>query len=1332
MNTKTFAQESRKILLKGVANKLRYWGFDAKGQTTEQPVAVGGGVIFRGQPIDDRTLVTRWNALREAVQKKGMEVVMEEAAYTWFNRMMAMRILSKNGYDLPQLEYVHQDQRLPVIVQQGRRGHYPFLQEAEQQRLQQVVADFSKEQETFTILLVGYCQSHPLLKRVFGKIDDYTEMLLPDDILAEDGFVHLLNTTDAISDAEYQEVELIGWLYQFYISQRKDEVFASFKKKKKAEAKDIPAATQIFTPNWIVKYMVQNTIGKIWLDKNPDSALRDQMKYLVENEGATAPEKPLIEEVAHLKLLDPAAGSGHILVEGFDWLYQMYMEEYYEPEEAVESILKNNLFGLDIDKRAQQLACFAVLMKAAKVYPKVLETDWMPNIYAMPETHVFNRQEVLDFLGTEGAVLEQPLTAALRLMEDAQNLGSIMQFDLGKWDLKNERVLTFLVENEHVKADFYDDTAVLIADLAGFVNKLIETFKDWSFTKAGLLRKQKADADTLEQLLDTAQHLQDAGDNLGFLSKPFRQEWLTQDLLDLDNQAKEKQKLLLKAVKKLMSDLCYLHEQQTTLLEKLNLTPQTLDDQLLSNNKTSNDTRKELLRATAYFPRRYLTLDLEIYTLDFLKARFLFLKNKASRSMSEDWALRAIAPYLKVLLVLTQRYEAVVANPPYMGSGNMNGVLKNYVNDKYPVSKADFMTVFMEVIPYLTRDKARFALINLPSWLFLSSFEELRRKYVNDYFFESLLHMGRGIFGIDFGSTAFVIKKENATGKGGNYFRLHERNFQHIYYKDIEKLFLYSKKDIDYKYNFKLYRGEEGVTEIPIQGSKNGLKISYRNISQIGFPKIPGCPIAFWVNNKTWDLFNEDNISKYGISDGQNITGDNEKYLRKIWEINNNNIGRGCKWVSIAKGGSFRKWYGNIQEVINWSKDAREFYKSNKIARIQDKSLWFRLGITWNLVSSTGTGFRILNENGLFNKAAPTILFDKDHIEKLNYVLGLLNTKLVKNLLKVLNPTFNTNIAEILNVPVIIKNENFVKSIVKESIQISKTDWDSTETSWDFQQSPLINATPILSQSYQKYGAAATASFFQLHENEEALNRIFIDLYGLQDELTPEVSLKDITILQEELDSKALEALEADFRAGGAAAIELPIRQEVVMQQLISYVLGLMMGRYRLDKPGLHITHPQATAAELAAYTHQGVEVEIDDDAIVPVMGQAGIFSDDAVHRFGTLLDAIWGADSRIDNMNFLQSALDKDLDKYLVSNFWSDHCKRYKKKPIYWLFSSPKGAFQVLVYLHRMNEFTVTKIRDKYMLPHLRHLRTQIGQLENQSATLSSQESRGLDALRK
>lgn len=1160
MNTKTFAQQARRLLIDGVAKKLLYWGFDTKGNIIETPQKVSGGYSFRGEVFDDPNVLRLWDSLKQAVQHKTIEVVVEEAAYTWFNRIMALRIMAKNGYEPALLVNAEGLEHTPVLLQKARQGQYSFLNANEQERLKKIIGDYSKEQEAFSILLVGYCHSNTMLNNVFGKIDDYTELLLPDNMLQDSGFLHLLNTTDAISDDEYKEVELIGWLYQFYISEKKDDVFASFKKGKKAEAKDIPAATQIFTPNWIVKYMVQNTAGKIWLDKHPNSPLKTSMKYLVENENdnessvSSSAErienKAIINNVEELTLIDPAVGSGHILVEGFDLLYQMYKEEYYTPEEAVESILKNNLFGLDIDDRAAQLATFAILLKAAKYYRDIFSKGWLPNVYAMPEEKNFSLQDIKDFLGTDGSAYTEELDAALRLMKQSKNLGSVMKLSVSE-------------------------------------------------------------------------------------------------------------------------------EAQT-----------------------------------------------------FIAKRFNELKNAEYLDINLQGIFQSIKTYIPVLLLLTKKYTAVVANPPYMGQKSMNGPLKNYINKEYPETKSDLMTVFMEVIPNMTSDHSRFALINLPSWLFLSSFEKLRVSYIDNYHFESLLHMGRGIFGIDFGSVAFTMKKEQKKEAVGTYFRLHERNFQHIHYEDIEKLFLYANGNINYKYDFNLYRGEEGITEIPEQGTENGQRLFYPNITQDNFEKIPGSPVAYWVSEKVLEIFENNKIlSDYYSPNAGLQTGNNDLFLKEWYEINIKNFVsyNGSKFYPYNKAGSFRKWYGNQFAVINYENNGEELKKTGK-GVFRNYENYFKESISWGLISSGSFGVRFYPEGFIFDNGAPSIIALKDN----NFLCGLLNSKVSFYFLKIFNPTLNFQVGNISTIP-LIKNTNSKSLVViNENIDISKKDWDSRETSWDFEQSPLRHESASLKEAYQKWQESVTNDFFQLHQNEEELNRIFIDIYGLQEELTPEVALKDITILQEELDRNAVEQLEPVFRTKGKVAVTLPIYKNEVISQFLSYCIGVFMGRYRLDKAGLNIAHPNPTKEELESYTYNNGEVTIDEDAILPLMGKNCNFPDDALQQINQLLDTIWGHETRIENSNFIQECLGKELEKFLVKDFYKYHCSMYKKKPIYWLFSSKTGAFQVLVYMHRMNAFTVEKIRANYMLEHLKNLRSEESLLQSKGANLNTQEARRLDQIRK
>tara|TARA_R110001599_G_scaffold150929_4_gene335455 strand:+ start:82030 stop:85539 length:3510 start_codon:yes stop_codon:yes gene_type:complete len=1126
MNLKTFAQQSRTILMQGVAKKLLFWGFDDQGNVVEEVQKISGGYLLRGEPYDDPTVPALWEALKKAVKAKGIDVVMEEAAYTWFNRMMAIKILAKNGYDEPQLDNVEGMQHTPLLLQRARQGSYAFLKSTEEDRLKKIINDYTKDQEAFALLLTGYCHNHNTLNRVFGRLNDYTELLLPDNMLQDGGFLDLLNTSDAISEEHYQSVELIGWLYQFYISEKKDEVFASFKKRKKAEAKDIPAATQIFTPNWIVKYMVENTAGKIWLDKHPDSTLKGNMKYLVENESDCTNE-PIINSVEDLTLIDPACGSGHILVEGFDLLYQMYMEEFYPPEEAVESILSNNLFGLDIDDRAAQLATFATLLKAAKRYPDIWTKDWLPQVYAMPEARSFSQQELKDFLGDKGHDYLEELDDALHLMRQAKNLGSVMK-------------------------------------------------------------------------------------------------------LSLSNKART-----------------------------------------------------------------------------FIAQRFEELKTATYRDFNEEAVFQSIQTYIPVLLVLTKKYTSVVANPPYLGSGKVNHELKNYLSINYKHTKGDLYAVFIEVCLEFNKKGGLSSLINQQAWIFLKAYESFRKEFIHKYQFRTLIQLGSNTFkelsGEQVKSVVFSI--QNSLPKKGNiyFYRLTEFN------------------TVEAKENAFLNRTNQFI--------KN---------DQLLFEYVPGAPFAFWISDKLLSNFsNEKLLTDFTTNTGL-VPGDTDRFLKYFWEVtfktinfsikSKRDLNRNTHWVPISHGGRKTKWYGSYDEIVLYKNNARKI-RAQENSMFRNENMYFKEGVNWNRFNPSTFAARMTPDGFVFEDSSPTLISNHN---QLYYILGLFNSNTFNSYIKIFQGGQKVEKGHVNNCPVVYKPSSTIDNLVVASIRISKLDWDSRETSWDFEQSPLLNDTLSLEQAYQSWQEKVTQDFFQLHTNEEELNRIFIDIYGLQDELTPEVELKDITILQEELAKKDLEALEDDFRANGQEAINLPIDKEEVISQFISYAIGLFMGRYRLDKPGLNIAHPNPTTEELASYIYNDSKVIIDEDAILPLMGTGCNFPDDALHQIHQLLDTLWGHDTRTENINFIQECLDKDLEKFLVKDFYKYHCSMYKKKPIYWLFSSKKGAFQVLVYVHRMNEFTAEKIRANYLLEHIKNLRQEEAILDGNETNLSTQEARKLDQLRK
>ena len=1124
---KKFATEARNKLKAGIAAKIITLGFDKNGNVPEymHPQLMQGGSLWNGQ-LQTEGFYHQWQALYKRVQQKGIKEVYEEAAYTWFNRLVAIRILMKNQLIEPVLEYVDAA-RTPRIVDEARMGRIPQMQERQRQLLMELLDDDSKTTEQFAILVTAFCHDNPILFKCFGAMSDYTELLLPNDILTEGGFIDLLNHTEFITDADFHSPELIGWLYQFYISERKDEVFASFKKGKKAEAEDIPAATQIFTPNWIVKYMVQNTIGRIYLDNNPSAAaeFKPKWQYLVEPSEPTPKEAIYkYKELTDLLVGDLACGSGHILNECFDLLYDLYIYEGYSRREAIENIFKCNLRGIDLDTRAKQLATFALMLKACQKDVSFADAHILPKVLNMPTP--IPQEEVADrlkefFRETPSSQMGEELKKAFELMQDADSLGSIMKFKLSE--------STLFVINE--------------------------TLKYW-----------------------------------------------------------EKQR---------------------------------------------------------FVPERIVS----------------------------------IIASLELITVLSTKFSTLIANPPYMGRGNMNVVLSSYLDKNYSDSKLDLFASFMRMMIDRTAHSGRTAFITMESWMFLASFQSLRESILKYCHISSLGHFGWHIIGIAFGTAMTVIEKNLPNKRFGVY--------SYLTIDDIDKT-----QNRPYQY----------------PKTDNG---RFSIVDQESFTKIPGSPIGYWVSDNFRNLFAKEKVSKIGISDGQNITGDNNKYIRYFWEISKLNLGRGLKWVSMAKGGPFRRWYGNIIDVVNWSIEARNEYKANPVARIQDEYLWFREGITWNLISSNGTGFRYLPKTSLFNKAAPTVVIKEGCESETSYALGFLNTKVVVEILKIMNPTFNTNIAEVFELPYIVSNKEQIIQIVNSNISTSKGDWDMHEISLDFEANPLVvlrNETVAngnldssfkLSAFVEQFETIWEERFNQLHQNEEELNRQFIDIYGLQDELSPEVPKNEITILQQgEINLVKAPGNDNDYI--------LQWNEDVLMKQLISYAVGVWMGRYKLGTKGLHIAHPNPTDKELQEYWYGGVQVYIDDDGLIPVLPQSSPFDDNLSSRISDFVRITFGEDKLTENLNYIEQKLGTSIDQYVQKDFWKDHKKMYQNRPIYWLFSSSKGAFKCLAFMHRMNAYTAERVRSNYLLPYIEFLQNQIGELENRRATLSTAENRKLQNFQK
>ena len=1143
MNTsllKRFATEARTKVKQGVALMMSQWGFDDNGEVKEEPILLQGGTLFRQQVIEGEHIFYQWQNLHSRIQQEGLQQVYEEVAYTWFNRMIAIKVLSKNGLLEPYLDYTSSEGHpITGIVEQARRGIFPCMSEATKRKVIEIIDDHNREAELLALLITEVCHNTPILSQCFGRLNDYTELLFPRTIAAQGNLLDMLNDDKCITDEDYRQPELIGWLYQFYIAERKDEVFAQFKDKKKASKDDIPAATQIFTPNWIVKYMVQNSLGRIYLDNTPRSRLASQWKYLITPAEGYSPEehRPEIKDAEELTCIDTACGSGHILVEAFDLLYGIYEEQYASPREACEAIFTHNLVGIDLDTRAKQLAMFALLMKACSYVPEMADCRVMPRVFDMPDPIsdkvMKELRDILPhfFLGEKEQVVKETIEA-LKVLQLAPELGSIMQLNL---------------------------------------------------------------SDSTRYAIERA------------LERP-------------------------------------------------------------DSNK---------------FP---------------------------------------YAPQLHLALALTRKYAAVVMNPPYMGRKNMNPTLAKYVEKHYPEGKADLFSSFIIAQANMTKIGGIYANITPPSWLFLPSYEALRRNIISHHSIHSLLHLSRGVFGADFGSTACVIQNLNNHSSVGSYFKLVSRTFQEFKEEHLRVLFENVLKDNTFKFAFSLYTKE--IKQI--LSNPDGDRIYYPNISQQEFSKIPGSPIAYWVSEKMREVIASKQAIEQSYSCREGIhTTNNDKYVRLWHEVEYNKLALGCTsyeeidmkgvWVPYNKGGGFRKWYGLNVCVLAFNKPYRDEMASLPFHVRPSESLYFQEGGTWSAISSGKYSIRYYSKGFLFDAGGQVAVGSN-----ILPLLGYLNSSLFDVIAKITMPTINFKCGVIKKLPNLSANDT--TTLVQQNISISKEDWDAHETSWDFKENELVRLSRThgvnkLSEVVELYKQYWGEKFHRLHANEEELNRQFIDIYGLQDELTPEIPLNEVTILQQ-----------------GEISIvddQLCWNEAIVVKQLISYAMGVWMGRYRLDKAGLHIAHPAPGAEETAPYTFREVNVEMDDDGIVPLLPEDAPFADNARERIIVFLTTVFGQAQLIDNLNFVEQTLGKSLSDYLVKDFWKEHKSMYKNCPIYWQFRSKKGAFQCLTYMHRMDEYSLERIRQKYLLPYIEHLSERVKALKARDS-LNIAETKQLNKLQK
>lgn len=1081
LKLKRFAQYARRSLMEQVFAKLKLVLAENSAARRERAEAI--------------------KKLEEAIKGHGKEQVAERVAYIWFNRFCALRFMDVNRYNRVNIvSPADPGQFQPEILAEAKMGHVDDEMVHDKVR-QQIFAlldgkvpSRDPQGEAYRLLVVAACNFlNKAMPFLFQRIDDYTELLLPDDLLSGNSI--LAYTREAMTPDVCEDVEVIGWLYQYYISEKKDEVFEGLKKNKKITPENIPAATQLFTPHWIVRYLVENSLGRLWMLNRPNSRLAERMEYYIKPEESES-DFLRISKPEEIKVCDPACGSGHMLVYAFDLLYTIYEEEGYEPSQIPEKILTQNLYGIEIDERSGELAAFALVMKAREKYRPFLRKPVQPNICVL-ENIKFEKDELrnyMDFVGRD--LFTSQLQSTLHEFEEADNFGSLIR--------------------------------PTVTDVAGMLAIL--------------------------EAKDVSGQL--------FLYQPH-------------------QKVL------------------------------------------------QVLKQAEY---------------------------------------------------LSPKYHVVVANPPYMGGKGMNARLGAWVKDNFPDSKADLFAVFIERNLQLARKQGLVAIITMQSWMFLSSFEKLRGRILGQDTVLSMAHLGARAFdsigGEVVSTTAFVLENRNHSDYKGSYVRLVEGN------SEAEK--------------------ETALRE----AIKNPHCGWFFRASAADFKKIPGSPVAYWVSEKSFRIFSEnEEVGQIADTRVGLQTSDNERFLRLWQEVNHNGIGfsarnraaaavSGRKWFPCNKGGEFRKWYGNHFYLVNWSRDGEEIRnfrdeEGRLLSRPQNIEFYFREAVSWSDVTSAANAFRFF-PTGFINDATGHSAFGGDTKWKLG-LIAYCNNNYVNKMAKILNPTMHFHIGYFNKLPYAKNawNDQIIENS-KRLIDVTHSDWDSYETSWDFTNLPLLQPDDrqlALKATYQKLRAHWQEITLEMQRLEEENNRIFIDAYGLQDELTPEVPLNEITLTCNPHyrygNDKSEEELEALLLAD-------------TMRELLSYAVGCMFGRYSLDKPGLILANQGETVED---YLKQipNPTFSPDTDNVLPIL-DGDWFIDDITDRFRQFLRVTFGEEHYEENLKFIEAALGKDIRKYFLKDFYNDHIKRYKKRPIYWLFSSPKGSFNALIYMHRYRPDTVSVVLNDYL----------------------------------
>ncbi|MDB0584103.1 BREX-1 system adenine-specific DNA-methyltransferase PglX [Bifidobacterium adolescentis] len=1037
---------------------------------------------------------------------EGRRHVVERYAYRWFNRIIAFRYMDVHGFTgtpVVSPAGLTSTNGLPEVLAAAKRGEYDSrvfslrMNDKAKERIEgllsgSILAD-DPQGLAYGLLLQSECRfwnrNLPFMFESVGKeAGRVDELLMPADLLAEGSVlrnaVEVMTPEDCGVDDPSGNVEIIGWLYQYYISERKNEVMDGFKKNHKAGAEEIPAATQLFTPDWIVRYLVQNTVGRLWMQSHPDSQLYKNWDYYIQpsEDGSTENEDILnIQTPEELTVCDPACGSGHMLTYAFDLLYEIYEEEGYAPSDIPGLILKHNLYGMEIDERAASLAAFALTMKARSRSRRFFKKQVEPNIQRIVPIS-FEESDVVD-------------------------LNDLYQVDLD-----------FTVWNTYAKADVY-----------------------------------------------------------GSLIEP------PQELVDLAASAEDA-------------------EAETTLFDSL---------------------LRERVEGV------------------FAQTRYL-----------------------------ARKYAAVVANPPYMGAKNMSGELKQFVQDRYEDGKADLFAAFIYRLLGMVPEHGQLGFMTPYVWMFISSYEQMRQHIIRQEHISSLIQLEySGFEGATVPICTFTLEKGHSDRKSA-FVRLSD--------------FVGAKQ-----------QGPRALGIIDAhnneQSAHSGMRKYFFEVNQHEFAQIPGSPIVYWLGEQLRKTLINPASDTILFSDGLIKTGDNLQYLRLWWELISTNVNNKSRYRFCAKGGKERNYYGNLNNVVKWDEETRDYYRSDKVARISPKYLWDKEGITWTKISSRGGTFRLLRKEDIAETGGPS-LFLKDNVDgnDLLSFIGVITSSLAPYILQGLNPTLNYQTGDVLRFPLPIKKEEALPSLVHSMIGSSKEDWDSFETSWDFQRFALLDpnqgsqAGDLLEDAVTHLREYWNRVSEEQRQREIRNNELVADAYGVRDDVPCDVPLERVSLKRNVAFAYPKDTPEARNEK---------FAQDVV-RELISYAVGCMFGRYSLNKPGLILASQGETLDDFHAQI-PNPSFEPDVDNVIPVT-ETDCFEDDIVTRFRRFLSVVFGKENLAANIAYIEQVLGKSIRKYFVNDFYNDHVKMYSNRPIYWQYSSQtnnKGSFKALVYLHRYTPKTTNVV---------------------------------------